>query len=245
MSSVGTADEDPALTLDRGLSRGGGGRRGTYGDDLRTGLPTLSPVAEAYPPSKRPSAPWIAALLILIVLVRNVLFTDYRSQEVGYLRKAGLTDEEIERFVPKNRRERVEDERKKVVDEAKRGRNEENMMRDIDALRRDVEELRGMVALIQGEDISGREKIETDKGRSPGEVTSFALGANTIKDEGVEMGGGNVKVEGGDNADHSFPADQGTGIIVAKTMEIDIRKKRKGIIGDAASREEAGKAVRY
>eukprot|EP00586_Coscinodiscus_wailesii_P022380 CAMPEP_0172511258 /NCGR_PEP_ID=MMETSP1066-20121228/235061_1 /TAXON_ID=671091 /ORGANISM="Coscinodiscus wailesii, Strain CCMP2513" /LENGTH=154 /DNA_ID=CAMNT_0013290565 /DNA_START=367 /DNA_END=831 /DNA_ORIENTATION=+ len=41
------------------------------------------------------------------MLFRNVFKTDYRSEEIGYLKASGKTDAEIERYVPKTTRERV------------------------------------------------------------------------------------------------------------------------------------------
>lgn len=46
--------------------------------------------------------------LILVFILRNILRHDYRREEMTYLRESGMTDGQIERYIPKTKSERKE-----------------------------------------------------------------------------------------------------------------------------------------
>jgi hypothetical protein len=48
----------------------------------------------------------VALLLITIFILRNFLRNDYRSEEMQYLKDSGMSQEEIEKYVPKTVEER-------------------------------------------------------------------------------------------------------------------------------------------
>ena len=76
--------------------------------------------------------------LVAIFILRNVMRSDYRSEEMSYLKGSGMTDEEIERYIPK-----TSEERKQYA--ADRANDLDRMKRDIAYLLNEVSELRGLV----------------------------------------------------------------------------------------------------
>lgn len=47
-------------------------------------------------------------LLLAFFVLKNILKNDYRKEEIQYLRDSGLSEEQIERYVPKTAAEREE-----------------------------------------------------------------------------------------------------------------------------------------
>jgi hypothetical protein len=77
-------------------------------------------------------------LLILTFVLRNIFFRDYRVEQISELKASGMTEEEIEKYVPTSAGER----RKYVNDK----RNDfDHMKKDIAFLLQEVHELRGLV----------------------------------------------------------------------------------------------------
>jgi hypothetical protein len=73
--------------------------------------------------------------LILFFLLRNILRNDYRAEEKAYLRESGMTEEQIERYIPKTAAER-----KKYV---------ENKKNDFDTMKNDIAYLLSEVAELK------------------------------------------------------------------------------------------------
>ena len=73
--------------------------------------------------------------LVVFFLLRNILRNDYRAEEKAYLRQSGMTDEQIDRFIPKTAAER-----KKYVEDKKN--DVEQMKKDIAFLLSEVSELK-------------------------------------------------------------------------------------------------------
>mmetsp|Transcript_278 Transcript_278/g.473 ORF Transcript_278/g.473 Transcript_278/m.473 type:complete len:178 (+) Transcript_278:134-667(+) len=87
-----------------------------------------------------PSAPRINLRNVLLFLtaffiVRNFLRNDYRREEIHYLRESGMSEEQIERYIPK-----TAEERKKYVQD--KANDVEKMKKDIAYLLNEVAELK-------------------------------------------------------------------------------------------------------
>ena len=73
--------------------------------------------------------------LVVFFLLRNILRNDYRAEEKAYLRQSGMTDEQIDRYIPKTAAER-----KKYVEDKKN--DFDQMKKDIAFLLSEVSELK-------------------------------------------------------------------------------------------------------
>jgi DNA-binding transcriptional MerR regulator len=69
-------------------------------------------------------------LLLTFLVLRNLLQNDYQKEEIKYLRNSGMSEEQIQRYIPKTAVEHEQD------DEL------ENMKRDIAYLLKEVENLK-------------------------------------------------------------------------------------------------------
>jgi hypothetical protein len=78
----------------------------------------------------------VALVCIVIFFLRNLLRNDYRSEEMKYLKASGMSQEAIEKYVPK-----TAVERKQYV--ASKANDIENMKKDIAFLLQEVHELKG------------------------------------------------------------------------------------------------------
>ncbi len=105
--------------------------------------------------------------LAVLFVLRNFLHNDYRKEEIQYLRDSGMTEEQIERYIPKTAAER-----KKYV-EAK-ANDLEQMKKDIAYLLNEVSEIkagRGMADNRQrhgdgrDETLSNMDKVHAEKRR--------------------------------------------------------------------------------
>ncbi|KAL3782756.1 hypothetical protein ACHAWO_003746 [Cyclotella atomus] len=93
--------------------------------------------ASAYP--RRGFSPFRVMLYFMMFMsLKNILTKNYRNEEKSYLRSSGMSDEEIEKFVPKTQLERDILRRKKTV-------NELQLMREIELLKEQVKELQAKV----------------------------------------------------------------------------------------------------
>lgn len=73
--------------------------------------------------------------LAVFFILRNFMQNDYRKEEIQYLRDSGMTEEQIERYIPK-----TADERKKFVEG--KANDLEQMKKDITFLLNEVSELK-------------------------------------------------------------------------------------------------------
>lgn len=93
-------------------------------------------------------------LLIAIFVLRNLLRNDYRQEEIQHLRKSGMTDEQIKRYVPET-----------ALGQA--GNDElKEMKEDIASLKKEIEKLKaGRLSSEQQNHDSGRGEplISVDK----------------------------------------------------------------------------------
>lgn len=92
-------------------------------------------------------------LLVAFFVVRNFLKNDYRREEMQFLRDSGMTEEQIERHIPKTAAER-----KKYVEE--KSNDLEQMKKDIAYLLKEVEELK------KGQGSSKEEKPDAGRGET-------------------------------------------------------------------------------
>ncbi|CAB9514688.1 expressed unknown protein [Seminavis robusta] len=98
------------------------------------------PIANAYSSSGRQlSFPTMLLMLIGAFILRNVLFHDYRADEMAALKASGQSEEQIDSYVPRTSSER----RKKQMDDAK---SFETMKEDMVFLKEEVKYLRKIMA---------------------------------------------------------------------------------------------------
>ena len=79
----------------------------------------------------------VLILCLVLFVIKNLAFRDYRREEISELKNSGLSQEEIERFVPTTAAER----RKYVAD---KNNDLDRMKKDIAFLLQEVHELRAM-----------------------------------------------------------------------------------------------------
>lgn len=106
-----------------------------------------APIASAYstPNNQQLSIPRILLIFAGLFILKNVVFHDYRSEEIGILKGFGQTEEQIQALIPNTASER----RQRQTDSV----NEfEQMKIDIEMLKEEVTKLRGG-AVIQGKDV--------------------------------------------------------------------------------------------
>jgi len=82
----------------------------------------------------------IMGVLLTVLLFRNVLFNDYRNQELSYLKRSGVKPDDIARYVPPTARERT------ALAKSKLGEMD-RLRADVDRLTLQVEELRSVVGV--------------------------------------------------------------------------------------------------
>ena len=88
----------------------------------------------------------VLLLLVVIFVLRNLLQNDYRSEEIQYLRESGITEEQIERIVPK------------IASGRERNDELEKMKKDIEYLMKEVENLKVGEGSLHGKtSVSDRE----------------------------------------------------------------------------------------
>jgi hypothetical protein len=105
--------------------------------------------------------------LAVLFILRNFLRNDYRKEEIQYLRASGMTEEQIERYIPKTAAER-----RKYV-EAK-ANDLEQMKKDIAYLLNEVSEIKAGAGMANNshlhgdgrdESLSNMDKVHAEKRR--------------------------------------------------------------------------------
>ena len=106
---------------------------------------------------------WQNAILVLVVffVLRNLLKNDYRQEEMQYLRNSGMSEEQIERYIPK------------ALAERKESGGLEQMKKDIEYLLKEVEELKAaresskedVLHAERGETLKSMDQIHQEKRR--------------------------------------------------------------------------------
>eukprot|EP00529_Nitzschia_sp_RCC80_P036719 CAMPEP_0113469434 /NCGR_PEP_ID=MMETSP0014_2-20120614/15899_1 /TAXON_ID=2857 /ORGANISM="Nitzschia sp." /LENGTH=193 /DNA_ID=CAMNT_0000361915 /DNA_START=203 /DNA_END=784 /DNA_ORIENTATION=+ /assembly_acc=CAM_ASM_000159 len=114
------------------MPRLGGG--GGHASSSRGAFTAAASLSRFFSPSNRNARNVILGLVVFFLL-RNILRNDYRAEEKAYLRQSGMTDEQIERYIPK-----TATERKKYVEDKKN--DFEKMKNDIAFLLSEVAELK-------------------------------------------------------------------------------------------------------
>mmetsp|Transcript_25942 Transcript_25942/g.29880 ORF Transcript_25942/g.29880 Transcript_25942/m.29880 type:complete len:231 (+) Transcript_25942:100-792(+) len=110
---------------------------GNNDEPLRSG--SRGNPAAAYPPNARARSMWSMLLILFFTLVlRNLFFRDYRSEEVSYLKASGKSDEEIAQVIPRSRKEYQETQAKELSEY-------EQMKKDVGTLKTEVKDLRAKV----------------------------------------------------------------------------------------------------
>mmetsp|Transcript_31820 Transcript_31820/g.46890 ORF Transcript_31820/g.46890 Transcript_31820/m.46890 type:complete len:157 (-) Transcript_31820:240-710(-) len=123
-------------------------------------------VSAAYPSSRRTNFTSILMLLMFTLILRNLLFRDYRIEELEYLRSSGKSEEEIDRIIPKTESER----RAKIV---KSRANNMMLQHDVEVLQKEVAELK---AKVFGEEAA---ITPSEKSAAQGTTTKLRAGKTT------------------------------------------------------------------
>mmetsp|Transcript_8816 Transcript_8816/g.11479 ORF Transcript_8816/g.11479 Transcript_8816/m.11479 type:complete len:178 (-) Transcript_8816:95-628(-) len=123
-------------------------RLGTGGEPIggdsggSSGSPQRRPAASAYPSGAMRGGFFtnFVFLLGLTFILRNMLFNDYRSEEIEQLEASGKTREEIEKYVKSTPRERRKQENEQF-------KKQTLLFEDVDLLKSQVAELRKILNL--------------------------------------------------------------------------------------------------
>lgn len=136
-----------------------GATSGNNDESSRRGRPPTH-AAGAYP-SSRPGRGVSSIIFILAftLILRNLFFRDYRSEEISYLKSSGKSDEEIAKLVPRT----AEDQR---VAAAAKISEYEQLKIDVATLKREVKALRGKVSSEEDEEKKNQnaeKNVDTDR----------------------------------------------------------------------------------
>ena len=126
----------------------------------------------------------VLILLVITFVLRNIFFRDYRMEQISELKASGMTEEEIERYVPTSAGER----RKYVNDK----RNDfDHMKKDIAFLLQEVHELRGLIKDGKAggggvdEVLTEMDKVHEEKRRKREQTLGLAPGVDLSQLRGV------------------------------------------------------------
>eukprot|EP00956_Cyclotella_meneghiniana_P043596 scaffold278261_cov103-Cyclotella_meneghiniana.AAC.3 len=95
--------------------------------------------SSGHPASAYPRQPLINPLRVvfyffMFMTLRNVMTKNYRNEEISYLKSSGVSDAEIDKFVPKTQFERDALRKKSTVHELQ-------LLREVELLKQQVKEL--------------------------------------------------------------------------------------------------------
>lgn len=123
-------------------------------DSAPEGSPTSRQTASAYPDNGFNIRRFIFILAFTLIL-RNIFFTDYRTEEIGYLRGQGKSDEEIEKYIPKTSQERYASNKQKLSEY-------EQLKVDVKVLKDKVESLENIASSLSSRSNHVEETSEAD-----------------------------------------------------------------------------------
>lgn len=88
----------------------------------------------------------------------NIL-QDYRSEEIGYLRSAGKSDEEIDKIIPKTSSELIQD-RKKKLSEYEQLKLDVKMLKEEVALLKSMSNVTKLSEALKNKELDKNEAVE-------------------------------------------------------------------------------------
>lgn len=128
------------------------------GDDSAPRNPTR-PTASAYPDPRGSFVRRFFYIMIFTLILRNLFFTDYRSEEIGYLRSAGKSDEEIDKIIPKTSSELIQD-RKKKLSEYEQLKLDVKMLKEEVALLKSMSNVTKLSEALKNKELDKNEAVE-------------------------------------------------------------------------------------
>lgn len=106
------------------------------GDGNESHMPRRAEPAEAFARVRKVNIRNVCFVMVILFILRNFLTTDYRKREMEYLKSSGMSEEEIEKYIPATASERKKQMETKQNDFMQMKGDVMYLMREVESLKK-------------------------------------------------------------------------------------------------------------